>query len=70
MIAEKVTFCRDWFAAGKCPGCWGDLRSLAGFGDRHAWDGTPTVADDPDACAYTADDLTSLVLIGSGVVAP
>lgn len=68
-----VAYAKDLFAAGVCPGCGTRLELVAGVGDHHTLDGMPVTTAEASLhvagmCAWSADDLTSLVLVGTGVV--
>lgn len=70
---DTVTRARALYDTGVCPGCGTRLELVAGQGHRHTVDGRPVLTIEaelhPDGvCDWSADDLTSLVLIGSGVV--
>lgn len=71
--ADTITSVRDLYEAGVCPGCGTRLELVAGARDFHTIDGLPVsgyrASLHPDGvCSWSADDLTSLVLIGTGVV--
>ena len=74
----KTEFAVRWFRRGQCPGCGHDLKRLVlGRVGRHQLSGKAVGggeggktwgAADPSVCPFDADDLTSLVLIATGVV--
>ena len=73
--SPKVAFAKEWFARGECPGCGAPLAKVAGRGSVHVSNGDTShsgplsrIGDDgrpASACPWSADDLTSLVLIAT-----
>jgi hypothetical protein len=62
---------REWLTLGVCPGCGCDLELVAGEADGHYRDGRlwyGGVGATNDRCPVSADELSALVHIGSGVV--
>lgn len=72
---EKRAFCRQWYTKGVCPACGTSLRKVAGVGIVHSRRGVTTSSGTlvrrdghPAICDWTADGLTALCHIGSGLV--
>jgi hypothetical protein len=69
--AAKVAFAEQWYRRGECPGCGARLEKVAGRGTCHYGNGSCVSnlsAGESGTCSWSADDLLSLVLIGSGQV--
>jgi hypothetical protein len=77
-MASKAEFATKWYQLGVCPGCGSPLEDVAGKGIRHSHHhnnsriyttGVETGPNPPDyVCHWSADQLTALVHIGSGMV--
>lgn len=68
----KIEYAKAIYDSGCCPGCGTPLEQVAGKGARHYPDGHTVSSSNnftgPGLCPWSADDLTSIVLIGSGTV--
>lgn len=72
-MSAVISRAQALYRAGVCPGCGTNLEIVAGAGHHHTLDGLPVLTTEVELgalgiCPWSADDLTSLVLIGAGVV--